>query len=860
MTDMIAPAEPTPPRPLEIPELALVVLIGASGAGKSTFAARHFLPTEILSSDQMRGWVADNEASMEATGDAFDVLHYLASVRLKRGLLTVVDATNVRREDRAPLVAMARKHHALPLAVVLDVPAGVCEARNRSRPDRVMGSHVVRNHVRSLRIALKTLKREGFSQIIRLRTEEIDQVTVQRQPLWTRKYRHDCGPFDIVGDIHGCADELIELLDRLGYVRNGDHGFHHPLGRKVVFLGDLVDRGPRVLDVLRIVMAMTAAGNAYCVAGNHDVKLLRKLQGKEVRIAHGLAETLAQIDSLPEAERDELLPKVSTFLDGLISHYVLDEGRLVVAHAGMKEAYQGRASPPIRDFALYGETTGEIDEFGLPVRMNWAEEYRGTATVVHGHVAVPRSEWLNNTIDIDTGCVFGGSLTALRWPERDLVQIQAKAQYSKPIRPWQTDAPARMRREDLLDIDDVIGKRVVNTRLAGNVVVREEHAAAALEVMSRFAMDSRWLIYLPPTIAPCETSTRDGFLEHPDQAFSFYRDAGIAQVLCEEKHMGSRAILVLCKDTDAAAQRFGIESGEIGACYTRTGREFFANELMREAVLTRAVAAVTHAGLWELLETDWLCLDCEIMPWNLKGEELLTRQYAPVAVAGELALDEVNKVLEQAVSRGLDLDGDRQEAITLRRNIERFRAAYQPYCWPVRGMEDVRIAPFHLLASAGGVHVQRSHRWHMETLALLANADPALFLATQHREVDLFDAASIEAATGWWLAMTNAGGEGMVVKPMDFVVRGSRGLIQPAIKCRGPEYLRIIYGPDYTSPANLQRLRQRGTSHKRSLAVREFGLGIEALERFVRGEALSKIHECVFAVLAMESEPVDPRL
>ena len=217
-------------------------------------------------------------------------------------------------------------------------------------------------------------------------------------------------------------------LRALGYVDGV-----HPEGRRAVFVGDLVDRGPGVVGVLRLVMGMVASGNAICVPGNHDVKLVRKLDGRDVQITHGLAESLEQ---LAIRSRTSSATAVREFLHGLVSHAVLDGGRLVVAHAGMPERYQGRGSRRVRDFALYGETTGETDEFGLPVRGAWAADYRGAATVVYGHTPVAEPEWLNNTINIDTGCVFGGALTALRWPERELVSVPAAREYYAPARPF----------------------------------------------------------------------------------------------------------------------------------------------------------------------------------------------------------------------------------------------------------------------------------------------------------------------------------------------------------------------------------------------------------------------------------------
>jgi protein phosphatase len=414
---------------IAVPELSLIVLIGPSGCGKSTFAARHFLPTEVLSSDRCRALVSDDERDQTATREAFEVLHHIAAKRLARGRLTVVDATNTQPAARKPLVELAKNAYLQAVAVVFDLPARLCEERNRER-DRQVPPHAVFQQRSQLERSLPDLQREGFRRVFILRSpEEVEAVAIERERLRPDR-RDDTGPFDIIGDIHGCADELEELLARLGWSEG-----RHPQGRKVVFLGDLVDRGPRVPDVLRIVMDMVKAGTALCVPGNHDDKLKRYLQGRKVRIAHGLEQSIEQIEDHPAAFRERVL----AFLDGLVSHYVLDGGRLVVAHAGMKQEMQGRASGRVFAFALYGETTGESDEFGLPVRYNWAADYRGSATVVYGHTPVHRPEWLNNTINIDTGCVFGGQLTALRYPELELVSVPARRTYRESKRPFKAD-------------------------------------------------------------------------------------------------------------------------------------------------------------------------------------------------------------------------------------------------------------------------------------------------------------------------------------------------------------------------------------------------------------------------------------
>jgi protein phosphatase len=448
-------------------------------------------------------------------------------------------------------------------------------------------------------------------------------TTVRRTRLWNNR-TDDHGPFDIIGDVHGCCDELECLLAELGYriieqregeFPDGGPVYAHADGRTAVFVGDLVDRGPRILDTVRLVRNMVEAGSAHCVPGNHDIKLVRKLRGRDVQLTHGLDRSLAEIDALDDERRDAAVAEVVRFLDSLVSHYVYDDRKLVVAHAGMKAEMQGRGSGKVRDFALYGETTGETDEFGLPIRWNWAAEYRGRAIVVYGHTPVPEPEWLNRTINIDTGCVFGGRLTALRYPEQDLVGVAAAATYAEPAKPFlsaadEAAAPplsVQQREDELLDIDDVIGKRIISTRLARDVIVRQENAIAALEVMGRFAINPKWLIYLPPAVSPSATSRRPDLLEHPSEAFAYYRQEGVPRVVCEEKHMGSRAIVVVCRDDDAARRYFGVVDEGFGACFTRTGRRFLDDDALERELLTRTRDAVLDVGLFDRFDTDRCC-------------------------------------------------------------------------------------------------------------------------------------------------------------------------------------------------------------------------------------------------------------
>ena len=599
-------------------------------------------------------------------------------------------------------------------------------------------------------------------------------------------------------------------------------------------------------------MGMVHAGHALAVPGNHEDKLVRALRGKKVQTSHGLAESLSQL----AAETVEFRQEVEQFAEGLVSHLVLDGGGLVVAHAGLLAAYHGRASGRVRSFALYGDTTGETDEYGLPVRYPWAEDYRGSAMVLYGHTPTLEAEWVNNTMCLDTGCVFGGKLTALRYPEREVVSVPAEQVWYEPVKPL---APARAaaaeRAPGLLAISDVLGKHIVETRTHGRIGVREEYAAGALEVMSRWAIDPRWMPYLPPTMSPPTTSSVEGLLEHPAEAFAAFRKDGVTELICEEKHMGSRAVVLLARDPS----RFDAPQGWRGVVYTRTGRPFF-DAALTETFLTQLDEAFETSGLWSELQTSWVLLDAELLPWSLKAGDMIRDQYASVGAAATAALPRAVAALSQAASNGVPVQELLDRTLSRERNAARYVDAYRQYSALSNGLDGVALAPFQVLATEGTAYSGTSHDWHLAIADRLALASPELVRPTRSTTVDLTSDESVAGAIAWWEALTAAGGEGMVVKPLANLTRGPKGLVQPGIKVRGPEYLRIIYGPDYTEPQNLSRLRDRNVAHKRSMALREYALGIESVERLVAGEPLWRIHQAVFAVLAMESEPVDPRL
>ncbi len=385
---------------IELPEIACVLVHGRNPAAARALAERHFASGEILDMGTQSGE---------------DLMRALAP-RMAAGRMTaIIEAGSPpgAHKQRVALASIARDNYARRFALIM--------------PDARPGEPNIDERLRG----------DGYREVFELAESDLDALQIRRLPMPT-DLRHESGGFDIIGDVHGCADELELLLERLGYrvAWNDDAVYGRmpqvkpPAGRRAVFVGDLVDRGPRSRDVLAIVLAMVNSGAALLVPGNHDVKFLRWLDGGKVSITHGLETT---IDSLAGAS-DAFRADVHAMLKRLWSHVWLDAGKLAVAHAGIIQPMLGRATPRVRRFCLYGDTAGEHDSNGLPVRYHWALDYRGETAIVYGHTPVPEAEWVNNTLCIDTGCCFGGKLTALRWPEREIVAQPAKRQYARLLR------------------------------------------------------------------------------------------------------------------------------------------------------------------------------------------------------------------------------------------------------------------------------------------------------------------------------------------------------------------------------------------------------------------------------------------
>ncbi len=431
---------PVAPLVIEYPATALVVLVGPSGAGKSTFSARRFKASQIIASDQCRVMIADDAATQAINDDTFALLSHWLELRLRHRRFTVVDSTALKPHARESLQELAQAHQVPCYALALDVSLDECIRRDARRRNRTVGERVIRRHHAQFEQAKREIARDkSLAGYNILSQSQMETVEIRQGVSAT-----NAGKFDVIGDVHGCAAELADLFESLGYRFDARGLPVHDEGRIPVFVGDLADRGPDSAQTLRLAASLVAGGRALFAPGNHDDKLFRMLKGNNVTRTHGLDLTEAQLGALAPEARSGLEGDVLTYLASAPPYLVLDGGRLVVAHAGLREDLVGRTDGQARQFALYGDVRGFEPGTNKPIRYDWAQEYSGAALVVYGHTPTPRLEWetgpkgnryialpfVNNTINLDTGCVFGGALTALRYPERDLYSVPARAAYA----------------------------------------------------------------------------------------------------------------------------------------------------------------------------------------------------------------------------------------------------------------------------------------------------------------------------------------------------------------------------------------------------------------------------------------------
>lgn len=857
---------------IEIPQNSCVMTIGVSGSGKSQFCKTMFKPGDILESDHFRDIVAGDYTSQEYNNECFKKLYDVLEFRMSKGIFTVVDATNLKNDYRKTIFDIALKNHMNIYGLIFDVDKDTLMER---RKDWVP-SYVIERQLKDFEATKKFISKDFKNYTILKNpvydseTNSYPDITVTMKVPSSMRHINEFGDkevhYDIIGDVHGCIEELCEALRQLNYITYyniSDITVYDDIDEcKVIFVGDLVDRGPSSIAVIELVMRLVEAGTAHCVLGNHDDKFLRAINRNKVQISDILQATLDEYNQLPK----ERQIKIKEFLESLPYYLVLDEGKLVVSHAGIKEEYIGKESKRIKDFCLYGDVDDTKTEDGYPIRKNWARDYRGDALIVYGHTPNNNIVIENNTINIDTGCSFGGKLTALQYPELTTYSFKAYNTYyiGRKLEDVEDDTL-----NYIPDIKDYAKDQMVTMFDGTKILLKENDMRAAIQESSHYTVDPRWLVYVPPTMSPCETSTLDDYLEYPTEAFEYYKSNNVYnKVICERKHMGSRAVVIVCKDNSVAKKRFHITNDkEFGVIYTRKGKRFFNGDKAEweTILLERLRDQLNKTNFFKDFDTDYVILDCELMPWSDKARGLISRHYAPVGRVGKdnlhlstFALKTYAEAHEdnEAVKGLVEKFSHRED------NLDKYIESYRNYCWPVNSVDDIKIAPFHVLAYNNTVNMMDNSLHRVDHIKVIDDyiVNDANFISTPNIIVDLEDEESVQEGVNWWLEATKNGYEGMVVKPLQYfaVNRKTNKLIQPAIKCRGREYLRIIYGPEYTD--NIQRLKKRSLSSKRNLALMEFQLGIESLHQFVSNGPFHKQYRAALGVLSLEYTPVDPRL
>lgn len=860
-----------------LPYAGIVLLVGPSNSGKSTLLKQliekgQILPSEIVSSDEFRVLVSDvefidwkqrpndeaeslNDQYQRISAEAFSLMDALIETRCRLNKLTFVDATHLYPEDRKRYISIAKNNHVPIVSVVLDVDQNVLLERDKSRKNP-RGNRRIKQQFQVFKREKRFIKKEGYLAAYFISdTSNVEFIRRNKNPI-----ELDVGNgIDIIGDIHGCYDEMIHILEKLGYKKNAEHYYVHPKGRRFLSLGDIMSRGPKSLQTMEFFLRHVNEELAYMIDSNHGWKIARWLDGRKVTLSHGdecVEEEIRQFEEKFGKEYvEQIKQKLKKLLHKAPSHYVLTKNgipTLVCTHAGIKDEFIGKQSYDISDFCRYGDNEG-LDETGRPIRKDWTIHHKTSTLIVWGHDPKPKPLIINNTINIDQGAVFGGELTAFRYPEKEFVSIQAEKDYSNgknnPL------IELKKKRLDPPNIAKYINGYSVLTDVIGEIQIPKEYAIPSIDMVSHFTVPIEELVYIPPTMSPAPApSSLENYLEHPREVIDYYRSMGIERMVAEKKHMGSRGILFLFKDKEAGLKYVGRET--LGTIYTRTGRRFF-NEETEFKIISRIHKGLTASNYFTKYGTEFILLDAEIMPWNLKAKELISSQYAHVSENAILDRSLLKNKIESAMGKNEDLKIWFKEYEDKLDNARVFRDVFQKYCWEINDIDQIQIAPFHLLAHSNETFFEKPHTWHMEMNKEFSKMEN-LFVETEYMIID--NAASEEEAIKWWDVITSDGHEGIVIKPEAFISTSKGKLVQPAIKVRGRKYLNIIYGMDYLQPENLKRLKKRNVGKKQKLALKEFALGVEGIQRFVNGESIERVHECVLGTLAMESNPVDPRL
>lgn len=769
-----------------IPRSALVLMVGGTGSGKTHFAQHHFPKGSVLSSDDFRFLVSGHEAA-DATEDAFDVMSVAIRSRLLRRLLTVVDATNLRQSAREALYQLARECYAPVVAITMMTPLNKCKRynaiRHNPRPERV-----VVQHYHLAQDARKLLLKEGVPFHPIYPKDSVRLVVTYN----VEDRRDDIGPFDIIGDIHGCFAELMLLVETLGYhveerLRGGRPSYFitHPNGRKLVFVGDIVDRGPENVRSMIFVMDAVSQGH-YAVRGNHDARLLRWLDNQDdFSNVFGFCVTKEQFECAYREYGARFFGDVARHIRSLPSYLWLDGGRLVVSHAGIQEDMIGGSGDYVDDFCVYGQKTLD-DE-----RLFWMYDYHGSVYNVYGHFSVKEPHWIQKTLCVDNGCVYGGRLTALQWPSQNIVSQPA-------LETWFESSMIELEPKKDWFLKEDVSRFLTHTMLSRDVQVSKDSIQNAYSSMVGAMSFFPWMVCIPPSMGAADSSYQEGYLEHPASAFEMYRKEGVKEASIQAKYMGSRGITVI-KRTDEE----GVFPKGPGVMLTKSGHPMFSDNQRMDGFIRELRRAVTDAGLWDIFG-DYVVFDGELMPWSEKGQRLIQGSF--------MASYEAYDALQKAVCKEIDVYRERGLNAFTSPFAERDSDidAFGKECRKYIDEDDAYYVPFMIITS------ERKAYWdvpHAEQLALLDKMVSPLIKPVSHRTCVLEDAQSCQEAVLFWESLIKDG-EGVVIKAKT-VAETIPLKVPPMVKIRGPEYLRLVYGPSYQN--DLNELRKRNIKGRNTL-------------------------------------------
>ncbi|MDF2606644.1 MAG: polynucleotide kinasephosphatase [Bacillales bacterium] len=843
---------------MQIPHSGIVLLIGPSNSGKSTFLndlimIEVILASEVVSSDDFRLMISDidfiewkNRPKDESDAlqdlytrisvEAFALMDTVVEARCRLNKLTFVDATHLQHGDRKKYIDMARRNHVPIVAIVMNIPEDILLTRDSNR-DHPRGMRRVKQQYQRFIIERKSFKDEGFSLIYYVDEYENPSIVRQKNPLELNVG----GGIDFIGDINGCYNEMISLLSKLGYRENENRLFVHSNGRKFVSIGNVMSSGPESLKSIIFLKRHVDSNLAYMVDSNNGNELAKWINEDNKSIDQKLASDFEAYKMEHGIEKiEELKEELKQFLFNSPSHYVFTENGvqiLVCSHAGIKDHYIGKQSPRISEFCRGGDNNSE----------EWYLEHKINLLIVWGHYLKQYPLIENNTVNINQGAVYGGNLTAFRYPEREVVSMKSAMNYSgeekNPLIELESMRLVPPNIHKLID-----GYRI-QTESFGSILVYPDLVRHAIETVSHSTIPIEQMVYIPPTTSPTPyTSRLDCYLEHPSEAFDYYRSNGVSTMIVTKKKMGNRGVLFLFKDIESAVKYTGIES--LGVIYTSNGSRFFEENVER-ILVSRIVGDLVENNYFKMYETDFVLIDVEIMPWNLKAKEQISL-YSNIS---DNAMLDRTKLIEKMVSSKNPQLHELLDEYSLKlENVKKFKGVFQTYCLKEFDMKEIQIELLNIIAHSSETFFDKPQSWHIEMGRELASYSN-LFLETEFKLVN--DVESETEVIKWWEDISCSGYEGIVIKPNDDSVEK---LLQPAIKVRGRDFLRIIYGMDYLLPDNLKRLKKRNTRKKQKQAINEFSLGVEGVRRFVAGESLERVHECVLGVLAQQADQVDPRL